>query len=68
MILSNCTFVSTECAISTLDVLDQITIEEHVKNVQYSIYYNEDEHNVRCMLVLFEMRAFFIGMHLLYAI
>lgn len=58
MILSNCTFVSTECEISTFDVLDQITIEEHVKSVQYSNYYNEDEHNVRCMFVLFEMRGF----------
>ncbi|KAF5447652.1 hypothetical protein F2P56_033186 [Juglans regia] len=59
MILCNCTLVSTKGCISTFDVLDQISIDDHVKRVQYSVYYNEEECEVKCTCGLFEMRGIF---------
>ncbi|XP_040992240.1 protein FAR1-RELATED SEQUENCE 4-like isoform X4 [Juglans microcarpa x Juglans regia] len=59
MILCNCTLVSTKGCISTFDVLDQISIDDHVKRVQYLVYYNEEECEVKCTCALFEMRGIF---------
>ncbi|KAG6708518.1 hypothetical protein I3842_06G084200 [Carya illinoinensis] len=57
MILCNCTLVSTQGCISTYDVLDEISIDDHVKMVHYLVYYNEEECEVKCMCALFEMRG-----------
>ncbi|KAG6682530.1 hypothetical protein I3842_13G147300 [Carya illinoinensis] len=54
-----CTLVSTEGCISTFDVLDQISIDDHVKRVQYSVYYDEEECEVKCTCALFEMKGIF---------
>ncbi|KAF5477834.1 hypothetical protein F2P56_004446 [Juglans regia] len=60
LILCNCTLVSTKGCVSTFDVLDQISIDDdHVKNVHYSVYYNEEECEFKCMCALFEMRGVF---------
>ncbi|KAG7955922.1 hypothetical protein I3843_11G098500 [Carya illinoinensis] len=60
LILCNCTLVNTKGYVSTFDVLDQISIDEgHVKNVHYSVYYNEEECEFKCMCALFEMRGIF---------
>ncbi|XP_035545971.1 protein FAR1-RELATED SEQUENCE 4-like [Juglans regia] len=54
----NYLFVSKEGYISTFNVLDEITIEDdHVKTVNYSVYYNEEECELKCTCALFEMRG-----------
>ncbi|XP_035541474.1 protein FAR1-RELATED SEQUENCE 1-like [Juglans regia] len=54
----NCLFLNKECCISTFDVLDEITIEDdHVKTVKYTIYYNEEECELKCTCALFEMKG-----------
>ncbi|XP_042942941.1 protein FAR1-RELATED SEQUENCE 1-like [Carya illinoinensis] len=39
------------------DVLDEISIDDHIKTVQYSVYYNEEEMEVKCNYALFETRC-----------
>jgi len=57
-ILCNCILISKEGCISTFDVLDEITTDDdHVKRFKYSVYFNEDECDVKCTCVLFEMRG-----------
>ncbi|KAG6677933.1 hypothetical protein I3842_14G053000 [Carya illinoinensis] len=58
MILCNCILISKEGCISTYDVLDEITTNyDHVKSVKYTIYFNEEEVDVKCTCALFEMRG-----------
>ncbi|XP_042939336.1 protein FAR1-RELATED SEQUENCE 4-like [Carya illinoinensis] len=57
MILCNCILISKEGSISTYDVLDEITTDDdHVKSVRYTVYFNEEEVDVKCTCTLFEMR------------
>ncbi|XP_042939520.1 protein FAR-RED ELONGATED HYPOCOTYL 3-like [Carya illinoinensis] len=53
----NCWLVSTQECILTFDVLDEISFDEQTKRVHYSVYYNEDECEVKCTCRLFEMRG-----------
>ncbi|KAF5453291.1 hypothetical protein F2P56_028203 [Juglans regia] len=53
----NCTLVSTHECISTFDVLDEICIDDCTKTVHYSVYYNEEECELKCTCALFEMRG-----------
>ncbi|KAG2727543.1 hypothetical protein I3760_01G161700 [Carya illinoinensis] len=53
----NCWLVSTQGCILTFDVLDEIAFDEQTKRVHYSVYYNEDECEVKCTCGLFEMRG-----------
>ncbi|XP_035547340.1 protein FAR1-RELATED SEQUENCE 6-like [Juglans regia] len=58
MIMCNPTLVSTQGCISTFDVFEEIsTSDEHVKIVKFSVYYNEEECEVKCTCALFEMRG-----------
>ncbi|XP_041000508.1 protein FAR-RED ELONGATED HYPOCOTYL 3-like [Juglans microcarpa x Juglans regia] len=58
MIMCNPALVSTQGCISTFDVFKEIsTSDEHVKIVKFSVYYNEDECEVKCTCALFEMRG-----------
>ncbi|XP_042983194.1 protein FAR1-RELATED SEQUENCE 6-like [Carya illinoinensis] len=53
----NCWLVSTQGCILTFDVLDEISFDEQTKRVHYSVYYNEDECEVKCTCGLFEIRG-----------
>ncbi|XP_042956418.1 protein FAR-RED IMPAIRED RESPONSE 1-like [Carya illinoinensis] len=53
----NCWLVSTHGCILKYDVLDEISIDDHIKPVQYSVYYNEEEVEVKCTCALFETRG-----------
>ncbi|KAG2672850.1 hypothetical protein I3760_13G060700 [Carya illinoinensis] len=53
----NCWLVSTHGCILKYDVLDEISIDDHIKPVQYSVYYNEEEVAVKCTCALFETRG-----------
>ncbi|XP_035546227.1 protein FAR1-RELATED SEQUENCE 5-like [Juglans regia] len=56
MILCNCILISKECCISTYDVLDEITTDDdHVKSIKYTVYFNNEEVDVKCTCALFEM-------------
>ncbi|KAG2674878.1 hypothetical protein I3843_13G139600 [Carya illinoinensis] len=58
MILCNCILISKEGCISTYDVLDEITADDdHVKSMKYTVYFNEEEVDVKCTCALFEMRG-----------
>ncbi|KAG7977425.1 hypothetical protein I3843_05G031100 [Carya illinoinensis] len=58
MILCNCILISKEGSISTYDILDEITTDDdHVKSVKYTVYFNEEEVDVKCTCALFEMRG-----------
>ncbi|XP_042990650.1 protein FAR1-RELATED SEQUENCE 5-like [Carya illinoinensis] len=53
----NCWLVSTQGCILTFDVLDEISFDEQIKRVHYSVYYNKDECEVKCTCGWFEMRG-----------
>ncbi|XP_042940562.1 protein FAR1-RELATED SEQUENCE 5-like [Carya illinoinensis] len=53
----NCSLVSTEGSICKYDVLDEISTDELIKTVNYSVYFNEKEVEVRCTCGLFETRG-----------
>ncbi|KAG7984647.1 hypothetical protein I3843_04G170700 [Carya illinoinensis] len=58
MILCNCILISKDSCISTYDVLDEITTDDdHVKSVKYTVYFNQEEVDVKCTCALFEMRG-----------
>ncbi|KAG2721288.1 hypothetical protein I3760_02G074700 [Carya illinoinensis] len=57
IIMCNCTHVSTQGCISTYDALDQVSIDDHIKTFKYSVYYNEDECDIKCTCQLFETRG-----------
>lgn len=57
MICCNYVLVSKEGCISTYNVLDEISTDDHVKTIKYLVYYNEEECDVKCMCTLFEMRG-----------
>ncbi|KAF5457214.1 hypothetical protein F2P56_021330 [Juglans regia] len=58
MILCNCILISKEGCISTYDVLDEITTDDdHVKSIKYTVYFNNEEVDVKCTCALFEMRG-----------
>ncbi|XP_042973143.1 protein FAR-RED ELONGATED HYPOCOTYL 3-like [Carya illinoinensis] len=58
MILCNCILISKDGCISTYDVLDEITTDDdNVKSVKYTVYFNEEEVDVKCTCALFEMRG-----------
>ncbi|KAG6652700.1 hypothetical protein CIPAW_05G024400 [Carya illinoinensis] len=48
---------NTQGCILIFDVLDEISFDEQTKRVHYSVYYNEDECEVKCTCGLFEMRG-----------
>ncbi|KAF5454663.1 hypothetical protein F2P56_024311 [Juglans regia] len=49
---------SKEGCISTYDVLDEITTDDdHVKSIKYTVYFNDEENDVKCTCALFEMRG-----------
>ncbi|XP_042992118.1 protein FAR1-RELATED SEQUENCE 6-like [Carya illinoinensis] len=53
----NCSLVSTEWSILKYDVLDEISTDELIKTINYSVYFNEKEVDVRCTCGLFETRG-----------
>ncbi|KAG6718591.1 hypothetical protein I3842_04G159400 [Carya illinoinensis] len=53
----NCTLVSKHECISTFDILDEISIHDCNKIVHYTLYYNEEECELKCTCALFEMRG-----------
>ncbi|XP_035549729.1 protein FAR1-RELATED SEQUENCE 5-like [Juglans regia] len=53
----NCTMVSKQGCISTFDVLDEISIDDCNKIVHYTLYYNEEECELKCTCALFETRG-----------
>ncbi|KAF5465408.1 hypothetical protein F2P56_015419 [Juglans regia] len=58
MILCNCILISKDGYISTFNILDEITTnDDNVKSVKYSVYFNEEECDVKCTCALFEMRG-----------
>ncbi|XP_041004104.1 protein FAR-RED ELONGATED HYPOCOTYL 3-like [Juglans microcarpa x Juglans regia] len=58
MILCNCILIRKEGCVSTYDVLDEITTDDdHVKSIKYTIYFNNEEVDVKCTCALFEMRG-----------
>ncbi|KAG2699563.1 hypothetical protein I3760_07G197500 [Carya illinoinensis] len=58
MILCNCILICKEGCISTYDILDEITTDDdHVKSVKYTVYFNEEEVDLKCTCALFEMRG-----------
>lgn len=56
MILCHCTLFGKQGCISMFKALDEITNDNYVKTVKYSIYFNEEECDLTCMCALFEMR------------
>ncbi|KAG2695858.1 hypothetical protein I3760_07G032200 [Carya illinoinensis] len=52
----NCTLVSKQGCILTFDILDEISIHECTKIVHYTLYYNEEECEIKCTCALFQMR------------
>ncbi|XP_018830883.2 protein FAR-RED ELONGATED HYPOCOTYL 3-like [Juglans regia] len=58
MLLCNPSLVGTEGCISTFDVFEEIsTPDGQSKIVNYIVYFNEDECEVKCTCALFEMRG-----------
>ncbi|XP_042954728.1 protein FAR1-RELATED SEQUENCE 5-like [Carya illinoinensis] len=53
----NCSLVSTQGCILKYDVLDEISTEDHIKTVNFSVFFNEDEVEVKCTCALFETRG-----------
>ncbi|KAG2665167.1 hypothetical protein I3760_16G117800 [Carya illinoinensis] len=53
----NCTLVSQQGCISTFDILDEIAFDDCTKIVHYTVYYNEEECELKCTCALFEMRG-----------
>ncbi|KAG6641364.1 hypothetical protein CIPAW_09G068500 [Carya illinoinensis] len=53
----NCSLVSTQVCILKYDVLDEISTEDHIKTINFSIFFNEDEVEVKCTCALFETRG-----------
>ncbi|XP_042952310.1 protein FAR-RED ELONGATED HYPOCOTYL 3-like [Carya illinoinensis] len=53
----NCTLVTKQGCISTFDILDEISIHDCNKIVHYTLYYNEEECELKCTCALFEMRG-----------
>ncbi|XP_042978104.1 protein FAR1-RELATED SEQUENCE 4-like isoform X3 [Carya illinoinensis] len=53
----NCTMVSQQGCISTFDILDEIAFDDCTKIVHYTVYYNEEECELKCTCALFEMRG-----------
>ncbi|KAF5453434.1 hypothetical protein F2P56_028336, partial [Juglans regia] len=50
--------VNKEGCISTYDVLDEITTDDdHVKSIKYTVYFNDEEIDLKCTCALFEMRG-----------
>lgn len=48
--------LSSECAISTYQVIELGVVDENVKRAKYYVYYNEEEVDVKCSFILFETR------------
>lgn len=63
MILCNCLVVNTQGSISSFEVFNKISIDDYIKKVKYSVYYNDEECDVKCTCALFEMRGI-ICMHI----
>ncbi|KAF5451308.1 hypothetical protein F2P56_026424 [Juglans regia] len=58
MILCKCILISKEGCISTYNVLDEITTDDdYVKSIKYTIYFNDEEIDLKCTCALFEMRG-----------
>ncbi|KAF5482446.1 hypothetical protein F2P56_003016 [Juglans regia] len=55
MICCNCILGTTQGCISTFNVLDEISTDDYVKTVQYIVYYNEKECDIKCTCALFEI-------------
>ncbi|XP_042980056.1 protein FAR1-RELATED SEQUENCE 4-like [Carya illinoinensis] len=53
----NCTLVSKQGCILTFDILDEIPIHECTKIVHYTLYYNEEECEIKCTRALFQMKG-----------
>ncbi|XP_035541664.1 protein FAR1-RELATED SEQUENCE 1-like [Juglans regia] len=53
----NCILVRKQGCILTFDILDEISIDECTKIVHYTIYFKEDECELKCTCALFEMRG-----------
>ncbi|XP_041009424.1 protein FAR1-RELATED SEQUENCE 6-like [Juglans microcarpa x Juglans regia] len=46
-----------EGCISTYNVLDEITTDDdHVKSIKYTVYFNDEEIDLKCTCAMFEMR------------
>ncbi|XP_042954561.1 protein FAR1-RELATED SEQUENCE 1-like [Carya illinoinensis] len=52
-----CLLVSTEGSILKYDVLDEISTDELIKTVNFNVYFNEKEVDVKCTCGLFETRG-----------
>ncbi|KAG6702636.1 hypothetical protein I3842_07G045400 [Carya illinoinensis] len=53
----NCSLVSTQGRILKYDVLDEISADDHIKTVNFEVYFNEEEVEVKCTCALFETRG-----------
>ncbi|KAG6634553.1 hypothetical protein CIPAW_12G126400 [Carya illinoinensis] len=53
----NCSLVSTQGCILKYDVLDEISADDHIKTVNFEVYFNEEEVEVKCTCALFETRG-----------
>ncbi|XP_042939412.1 protein FAR1-RELATED SEQUENCE 1-like [Carya illinoinensis] len=53
----NCLLVSTQGCILKYDVLDEISADNHIKTINFEVYFNEEEVEVKCTCALFETRG-----------
>ncbi|XP_018857367.2 protein FAR1-RELATED SEQUENCE 5-like [Juglans regia] len=53
----NCSSVSTEGCILKYQVLDEISTDDHIKTLDFCVYYNEEKVEVKCTCALFQMRG-----------
>ncbi|XP_041017988.1 protein FAR-RED IMPAIRED RESPONSE 1-like [Juglans microcarpa x Juglans regia] len=51
----NCTLVSKRGCISTFNIMDEISIVDCTKTIHYTLYYNEEDCELKCTCALFEM-------------
>ncbi|KAF5477965.1 hypothetical protein F2P56_004568 [Juglans regia] len=57
MIYCHCCFEKMDGAITTYSLDDQVKAEDFIKEVTYTLYFNETECEAKCVCELFEMRG-----------
>ncbi|XP_018806155.1 protein FAR-RED IMPAIRED RESPONSE 1-like [Juglans regia] len=57
MIYCHCRFKKMDGVIATYSVDDQVKVEDFIKEITYTLYFNEAECEAKCVCGLFEMRG-----------
>jgi hypothetical protein len=57
MMSCNNSLLKSKCAISTFEVVEYVTVGDHLIEKTFLVYFNEDEFEVKCTCALFEVRG-----------